>query len=232
MQRVVGHLDRPGAANRVVGDGVDEDADPRALSPVRPLRASPLQGRDDELRLPGAAHVAPAEAVQGRLRAEREDLPGSIRIAAGTLEPLQGSSPVRVRGLPAGAEGEIDLPVPVDVVRLEADVVAGGGVLDDGLLPPARVAVPDDGILADGHDVELAVAVDVRRRDRIADVAHPRVDLLPPEPGNSAPLSRRDQGHEPDGPDRPPCDAHPSTPLHRTTNRSLAQDQREPGSAQ
>ena len=90
-------------------------------------------------------------------------------------------------GCQRGAEGEVDPAVAVDVVRLDADVVALGGVLDDVVLRPARVRVPDDRVLGHGHDVGLAVAVDVGRRHRVADVADVRVDLLGLEPGEFRP---------------------------------------------
>ena len=84
-------------------------------------------------------------------------------------------------GLPRRRQGEIDLAVAVDVVGLDADVVVLGRPLDDRVLFPPRVGEPDDRVLGHGHDVELAVAVDVGGGHRVADLADVGIDLLSPE---------------------------------------------------
>ena len=83
-----------------------------------------------------------------------------------------------VRRTPACAEREVDPAVAVDVVGLDADVVLRGSPSDDVVPFPGGILVPDDGVLGHGHDVGLAVAVNVRDRDGVADIADVRVDLL------------------------------------------------------
>ena len=103
------------------------------------------------------------------------NLPVARSVAA---QPLERAGVFGVGRPPAGPEGEVDPAVAVDVVRLDADVVARGRLPDDVMLAPARVLVPDDGVLGHGHDVGLLVAVDVGHGDRVADVADVRVDFL------------------------------------------------------
>ena len=103
------------------------------------------------------------------------DLPAALAVAA---QPLKRARTLRVRRSPAGSECEIDAAVTVDVVRLDADIIAGSRAANDVVLAPARVLVPDHRVLGHDHDVELTIAVHVGRRDRVADLAGMRVDLL------------------------------------------------------
>ena len=48
---------------------------------------------------------------------------------------------------------------------------------------PGRVLIPVHGVFRDGHDVRLAIAVDIRDRYRIADITDVVVDFLGDEPG-------------------------------------------------
>ena len=77
-----------------------------------------------------------------------------------------------------GPECKINAAITVDVVRLNADVVAGSCTANDVVFCPAWVFVPDDRILGSDHDVGFSIAVQVGDRDRIADFAGVRVNLL------------------------------------------------------
>ena len=54
------------------------------------------------------------------------NLPAALAVAA---QPLERARVLRIRRSPAGAECEIDAAVAVDVVRLDANVVAGGSAV-------------------------------------------------------------------------------------------------------
>lgn len=108
VQRVVGHLDRPGGFGGLIRDGENQHAYALPFTPVWPLGASSLQGGDDKLRLARPRDVAPADAVQGGLGTDRVDLPASFTVAA---DPLQGAAPIDVRRLPGRPRGEINLAV-------------------------------------------------------------------------------------------------------------------------
>ena len=109
------------------------------------------------------------------VEADRMDLPDSQAIAT---QPLERACPGGVGRAPARAQGEIDLTVTVDVMGLDADVILVGDAADDVVPFPGRVLVPDDGILAHGDDVQFSITINVRHRDRVADIPHVRVDLL------------------------------------------------------
>ena len=96
-------------------------------------------------------------------------------------EPLERAGVLGVGRAPAGAQGEIDPAVAIDVVRLDAHVIPSCRSSDDVVLAPAWVLVPDDRILGHGHHVELVVAVHVGGRDGVADLAGMRIDLLASE---------------------------------------------------
>ena len=113
--------------------------------------------------------------MQGRLGADRVDLPLSLAVAA---NPLERPAPPGVAGLPGGPEREVDLSIPVDVVRGEADVVRLGRPLQNDVLFPGRVLEPGDRVFRQRGDVGLAITIDVGRRHRVADLADLRVDLL------------------------------------------------------
>src|SRR5581483_9034235 len=116
-----------------------------------------------------AVHVGPADAVDGRLHVDRVQRPRLVeRLAA--LEPLQRTAGLRVRGVPVGAQGEVELAVAVDVVRGDADVVGLGTALQDRVQLPGRVLVPDDTLRIDDDDVALAVAVHVGQGDGVTHV--------------------------------------------------------------
>ena len=150
-------------------------------SPVRPLRAPTLQRHHDELHLSVPQHVAPANPMQRRLVVlDRVDLPFALRVAA---EPLQGAGLRRGGRVPTRTQGEVDLAVAVDVVGLEADVVALGLALDDRVLRPRGVLIPINGVLGDGDHVGLLVAVDIGRGDGVDDLARVGVDFLRHELG-------------------------------------------------
>ncbi len=158
------------------GNVMNENANPLPFPPVRSLGAAALQRRDHKLLSAGPFHVAEAQPVQRRLlERDRVNLPAALAVAA---KPLERAGALGVGRSPAGPEGEVDPAVAVDVVRLDADVVTGGRPADDVVLSPAWVLVPDDRILGRDHDVGLAVAVHVGHRDRVADLAGMRVDLL------------------------------------------------------
>ena len=102
-------------------------------------------------------------------------LPAALSIAT---EPLERARSFCIRRSPACAECEIDVAVAVDIMRLNADVVAGGFAVNDFVFSPRRVFVPDDGVFGNDHDIGLSIAVHIGGRDCVADLAGVRVDFL------------------------------------------------------
>ena len=144
------------------GHVVDQHADALPFAPVRPLRAAALERGDDELLLAGALDVAPPQAVErGLVEPDRVDLPG----ARSSRGPATGGCwPGRCRAAcqPAPRAKSIR-PSPSMSWGWMQTLSFAVDAPDDVVLLPGRVLIPDDGVLAHGHDVELAVAVDVRR---------------------------------------------------------------------
>src|SRR5262249_32757564 len=101
-----------------------------------------------------AINVGEADAVQRRLLADGMELPRLVDAFA-LLEPLERAAGLRVERPPTGAEGEVDLAVAVDVVGIDADVVALGLAFEDGAPFPGGIRIPDDGVRIDDEDVFL-----------------------------------------------------------------------------
>ena len=99
---------------------------------------------------------------------------------------------------PPGPNGEVDLAVAVDIVGLDAHVVARGFALNDDVLFPGWILVPENGILGERNDVGLLVAVDVGGRHGVNDLAGVRVNLLPLE-GREIGGCRDEQREQNDG---------------------------------
>ncbi len=68
-------------------------------------------------------------------------------------------------------------------MRLQADVIAFGGVLDDHMSGHRGIGIPIDGVFRDGDGIGLAVAIDVGHRDGVTDVADVRINRLGLEGG-------------------------------------------------
>jgi len=92
VQRVVGNLDRPRVLGWLGRDLEDEDAGARAGGPIGGLRASAVQGSDDQLGAIVAIDVGPADTVDGRLG-------GDVGDAARVRDPVEGAA--------AGGVGQI-----------------------------------------------------------------------------------------------------------------------------
>ncbi len=75
-------------------------------------------------------------------------------------------------------EGEVDLPVAVDVEGSDADVVALGLIFNDDPPLPVGVLIPDDAVFeGDGDNIGFLVAVDVGDRHGVADFTDLGINL-------------------------------------------------------
>ena len=193
VQPIVDHPCGPGVVEGPGGDRQGHDPNSGAVAPGRPSGVPPLQRGDDQLRAARAVDVAPADAMEGGLGGDRHDPPGPLR-GAGPGDDRQVAARLRIGGTPGRAEREVDSSVAVDVVRLEADVVGFGRSSEDVALFPAWILVPDHRIIGHGDHVGLAVAVNVGRDHRVADLADLGVDHLPaPAEGGRSPRDRMNE---------------------------------------
>ena len=120
--------------------------------------------------------VGPTHAMHGGLFVDRAHLPVLVgRFAA--RQPLDRAAVVRVGRLPAGSQGEIQLPVAVDIQRSDADVIEFGLVFDDRVPLPGWVLVPENAIRIDDDNVGSLIGVDVHQRNGVADL-QPCFDFL------------------------------------------------------
>ena len=180
MQRRVGNLDRKIFALGLAGNVMNEDANPLPFAPVRAPGHAPLERRNHKLLPARPFHVAEAQTVQRRLLVcNRVNLPLALAV---TAQPLQRARALGVGRPPARSQRKVDAAVAIDVMRLDADVIPRGRPANDVLLLPARVLVPDHGVLGCHDDVGLAVVIHVRGRHCIADFARVLVDLLGSKP--------------------------------------------------
>src|SRR6266542_1294608 len=183
VQTFIEDLRRPAVAHWVLRDLQREDAHRRAVHPVLRGTAIAAQERhDDQLGLAVAVDIGEADAVDRGLVGNGNHLPRFVkRLAA--LEPVDWSVRLALETLPAGAKGEVDLPVAIDVVGGDADVVGLRLPFGDDASLPARILVPDHARCVDDDDVLPAVAVDVDEEHGITD-AEAFLDFLHPPLGH------------------------------------------------
>src|SRR5262249_7773347 len=170
VQRFVQHHRRPRPFHGILRDWEREDADRSAVHPVGFLRtvAAHQRGEDDR-RFAAAVNVGRAYAVNRRLLGNRVQRPLVVE-SLSALQPLQRAAALGVERGPVGAEHDVELSVAIDVQSAYADVIRLRRPGQDGAHFPGRVLVPDDAMLIDHDNVRLAVAVEVRDRDGVADL--------------------------------------------------------------
>ena len=101
------------------------------------------------------------------------------RVVKKMAETAQARAYLPIDGMPAynkavqelvfGADGEVELAIAIDVVRGDADVVLLRFAVEDDVLLPRRVLIPDQLRGVDGDDVRFAVFIDVGGDDRVDD---------------------------------------------------------------
>jgi hypothetical protein len=74
-------------------------------------------------------------------------------------QPLNCAAGNCVSGSPIGAEGEIDFPIAVDIVRRNANIIGLRLVLNDSSPVPGRILEPHNSLLIDDDDIELVIAI-------------------------------------------------------------------------
>src|SRR5262245_17099446 len=114
------------------------------LSVIGSRRVFTLQWRDNQLLTTVAVEVSKIHPVRRRILADRMQLPIAGRVLTAG-DPVKGSTRFGRLGaprLPGGSDRKIQVPVAVDVVWGEADVVLLGLPLQDHVLCPVRIFQP------------------------------------------------------------------------------------------
>jgi len=159
----------PWTFDRVVGDWISEDADGSAIHPIGLGGAFAAHERSqDDVRLLAAFEIGNANAMDGRLLADRMQDPLFVeRLAA--AKPLQRPACFCVERSPIRAKHDVEFAVAVDVDQSDADVVRFGFALEYRVRLPRRIFVPEHAMLIDDDDIRLAIAIDVADGDGVAD---------------------------------------------------------------
>ena len=177
MEGIVNDFRGPFIVGRVVRGTECKQARAGALPPAWWLGAAALKRSNEQFAIPVAVDVTPADAVQGRLGADGVQAPFAGRVVALT-KPLQRPCSFGVARLPIGSQSDVQLAVAIDVVRRQTHMVRDGGSVGDDVFLPTRVFKPHHLVLAAGHDVGLAVSVDVGNNDAVADAEFRFENLL------------------------------------------------------
>jgi hypothetical protein len=139
-----------------------------------------MQGDDDEVVAPGEV-THPFHAVGGGLVGELDGFP-ALGAVGRRVEVKDGPAACGVAGIPLGTDGDLALPIAIDVARGDADVVLFGELLGNDVLFPGGVLIPDDEVFITKQDVSLRVSIDIRQSEPVANTDS-GIDLLREETG-------------------------------------------------